>query len=90
MKAKLLTRNFSIGSIYAGTGLQWAFVRKKEEDYELVHEFFSCKDYMHEMIANAISLARDYLPKKNPIVKAHCYCFEIEDHVLADFFPLLF
>ena len=53
MKAKLITGGRHISSIYA-SDLQWAFVRKVGEDYELIHEFYSCKDYTHEMIANAI------------------------------------
>lgn len=57
MKAKLITGCRNISSIYASY-LQWAFVKKVGEDYELIHEFFSCKDYTHEMIANAVHNAR--------------------------------
>lgn len=53
MKAKLLTGGRNISSLYS-SDLQWAFVKKVGEDYELIHDFYSCKDYMHEMIANAV------------------------------------
>ena len=39
MKAKLITGGRNISSIYASY-LQWAFVKKVGEDYELIHEFF--------------------------------------------------
>lgn len=53
MKAKLLTGGRNISSLYS-SDLQWAFVKKVGEDYELIHDFYSCKDYTHEMIANAV------------------------------------
>lgn len=54
MASKLLAGDKNIISSIYDTDLQWAFVKKVGEDYELFHEFFSCKDYTHEIIANAI------------------------------------
>jgi len=40
--------------VYASKTLQWAFVKKNGKDYELLHDFLSCKDYIHEIISNSI------------------------------------
>lgn len=57
MKSKLITKE-SIWSIYSSQ-LQWAFVKKVgENDYETTTGFFSCKDWMQELIANNVHKAR--------------------------------
>ena len=57
MKSRLINNGREFSSVY-DSGLQWAFVKKAGEDYELLHDFFSCKDYTHEMIANAVHKER--------------------------------
>jgi len=54
MKSKLLVNNYRNSLIYSESSLMWAFVHKKEKDYELLHSFLQCKDYMHEIISNSI------------------------------------
>lgn len=53
MDAKLLTNGYSIGGVYSSSAL-WAFVEKVGDDYKLLHDPMSCKDYTHEIICNTI------------------------------------
>ena len=59
MDTKLITHDFSTGSMYA-CGVQWAFVGKVEKDYELLHGPLTCKDYTHEVICNTVHNERLY------------------------------
>jgi len=55
MKNKLLLPNET--NLMYGTSpfnMQYAFVEKEGDNYRMCHSFNTCKDYMHEIIANSI------------------------------------